>query len=89
MTIMFDCIISARAGAMAIFEATGRFVSVSKLKRWMEPSRWPLRIELPGGEPSFGRRYLSNATCLMRPCLFYACFVVSRITIICYTIRHF
>ena len=26
--------------------------------------------------------------CLMRPCLFYALFVVSRITILCYVIRH-
>ena len=31
--------------------------------------------------------YLSNATRLMRPRLFYACFVVSRITTICYSIR--
>ena len=30
---------------------------------------------------SFGRHYLSNATCLIRPCLFHACFKVSRITI--------
>ena len=28
-----------------------------------------------------GWRHLSNATCLMRPRLFYACFVVSGITI--------
>ena len=34
-----------------------------------------------------GRRYLSDATCLIRPHLFYACFVVSRITIICYIVR--
>ena len=34
-------------------------------------------------------RYLSKATCLIRPHLFYACFDVSRIIIICYTIRHF
>ena len=33
--------------------------------------------------PSFGWHYLSNATCLIWPCLLYACFVVSRITIIC------
>ena len=32
--------------------------------------------------------YLSNATCLTRPHVFYACFVVSRSTISCYTIRH-
>ena len=36
-----------------------------------------------------GWLYLSNATCLMRPHLCYACFVVSRSTIICYIIRHF
>ena len=29
-------------------------------------------------------RYLSNATCMIRPRLFYACFVASRITILCY-----
>ena len=32
----------------------------------------------------FGWQYLSNATCLMRPQLLYACFVASRITILCY-----
>ena len=37
----------------------------------------------------FGWHYLSNATCPMRPHLFYACFVVSRIAIICYILRHF
>ena len=31
--------------------------------------------------------YLSNATCLMRPHLCYVFFVVSRIIIMCYTIR--
>ena len=35
-----------------------------------------------------GRRYMSNATCLMWPHLFYACFVVSWITIICHNICH-
>ena len=38
---------------------------------------------------SFGWHYLSNAACLMRPHLFNACFVVPRITIICYIIRRF
>ena len=36
-----------------------------------------------------GTNYLSNATCLIRPRLFYALFTVSRITIICKSIRHF
>ena len=36
----------------------------------------------------FGWHYLSNATCLIRPRLFYACFGVSRITIRCFIIRH-
>ena len=31
---------------------------------------------------------LSNATCLIRPHVLYALFIVSRITIICYIIRH-
>ena len=31
----------------------------------------------------------SNATCLMRPHLFHALFVLSRITIVCQIIRHF
>ena len=35
-----------------------------------------------------GWRYLSNATCRMRPSLFYAFVVVSRIAIICEIIRH-
>ena len=35
-------------------------------------------------------QYLSNASCLVRPRLFYACFVVSTIIIIvCKIIRHF
>ena len=33
--------------------------------------------------PPVGRHYLSNAACLIRPRLVYACFVVSRISIIC------
>ena len=32
--------------------------------------------------------YLSNATCLIRPHVFYAVFVVSRIPIICNIFRH-
>ena len=36
-----------------------------------------------------GRQRLSNATCLMRPRLFYARFVVSGIIIICRIFRHF
>ena len=36
-----------------------------------------------------GWHYLSNATCLIRPRLVYACSVVSRITIHCQHIRHF
>ena len=37
--------------------------------------------ESPPSPPPFGRRCLSNATCLARPHVFYALFVVSRITI--------
>ena len=36
-----------------------------------------------------GWHYLSNATCLIRPRLFYVLFVVSRIALICYIIRYF
>ena len=36
----------------------------------------------------FSIHYLSNATCLIRPHLFYARFVVSWITVICNIIRH-
>ena len=36
-----------------------------------------------------GRHYLFNATWQMRPPLFYAYFVVSRIAILCYSVRHF
>ena len=35
-----------------------------------------------------GWHYLSNATCLTRPHLFYAYFVVPRIAILCYILRH-
>ena len=38
--------------------------------------------------PLLGWHYLSNATCLIRPHVFYALFIVSRIIIICYIIRH-
>ena len=34
-----------------------------------------------------GWHYLSNDTCLIRPPLFYVCFVVSRIAIICSILR--
>ena len=44
--------------------------------------------ELAEGRAKLGRRYLPSATCLLRPQLCYACFVVSRITIICCMIRH-
>ena len=37
---------------------------------------------------AFGWHYLSHATCLIRPHLLSACFVVSRITILCFIIRH-
>ena len=40
-------------------------------------------------EAHIGWHNLSNAACPMRPRLFYALFVVSRITIICYVIRRF
>ena len=36
-----------------------------------------------------GRHCLSNATCLIRPHLFYALLIVSRITIVCNIIRRF
>ena len=41
------------------------------------------------GTPIIGWSYLSNAACLIRHRLFYECFVVSRIVIICQTICHF
>ena len=40
-------------------------------------------------DAQFGWHYSSKATCLIWPHLFYALFVVSRITMNCYTIRHF
>ena len=43
----------------------------------------------PTAPVKIGQHYLSNATCLMRPRSVHACFVVSRITIICCGIRHF
>ena len=47
-----------------------------------------------GGRPAsrtsvLGWHFLSDATCLIRPHLFCARFVVSRITPICYMIHHF
>ena len=46
---------------------------------------WPYTAPPPG----IVWHYLSNATCLIRPHLFYVFVVVSRITIICYMIRPF
>ena len=47
-------------------------------------SNGPLRVPLLwfpcSGPVKIGWHYLSNATCLIRPHLFYACLVVSRIT---------
>ena len=39
--------------------------------------------------PSLRGHCLSNAACLIRPHVFYACFVVSRIPIVCYIVRPF
>ena len=36
----------------------------------------------------FGQHYLTNATCLMRPHSSCACFVVSRISVICQIVCH-
>ena len=54
------------------------------------------RVAAVGHEPGLsvgpvdlGWHYLSDATCLMRPRLFYASFVASRITTSCYILRHF
>ena len=50
----------------------------------------PASPQAPHSAPTkIGWYYLSNATCLMRPRLFYAMLVVSMIIIICYIIRHF
>ena len=46
------------------------------------------RLGLVGIPGQVGRRYLSKATCLTRPRSLYACFVVSRITILCEMICH-
>ena len=48
-----------------------------------------IRTSASAWPPTFGWPYLSIATCLMRPRLFYALFVVSRITMICYILHHF
>ena len=37
---------------------------------------------------NLGWHYLSNATCLIWPRLFHACFVVSRIAVTHYIVRH-
>ena len=59
-------------------------------------SKMPNHVEIESIEPRptlikvrmFGRRYLSKATWLIRPRLLYIFVVVSRITMICYMIRH-
>ena len=60
----------------------------SRASSWRLPgcSRAGFSTSWPG---DVGWHYLSNATCLMRPRSFYARFVASRITIVCYIIRHF
>ena len=47
--------------------------------------QWPSRIFI---STLIGWHHMSDATCLMRPLLFYAFLVVSRITIIRYTVLH-
>ena len=47
-----------------------------------------LQLPPPVGTAVLVRRYLSKATCLIRPHLFHALFTVSRITIICQIILH-
>ena len=46
-------------------------------------------LRLDQSIPEFGWQYLSNATRLIRPRVFCVRFVVSRITIVGYIIRHF
>ena len=52
-----------------------------------------LESDLSPGSPLLGDRvrlhYLSNAAFLIWPHLFYTCFVVSRIAVICQIVRHF
>ena len=55
------------------FEGSGPLPRPYGLSRAL-PSEIPLML---------GWHYLSNATCLIRPHLFYACFVLSRIIIHC------
>ena len=50
---------------------------------------WPYGVGIPRSTGNSGWHYLSNATCLTRPRLFYACFVVSGIAKTCYIFRHF
>ena len=50
------------------------------------PGEAPLIPRVPPTD--IGWQYLSNATRLMRPRLFHARFVMSRITISCHMIRH-
>ena len=47
-------------------------------------------ICLEHGKALFGWHYLSKATSLIRPHLFYVCYVcLARIAILCYILRHF
>ena len=55
-------------------------INETPLRRKQGP--WPYEEPLRKATP-FGCRYLSNATCLMRPQSFYAHFIVSRITANC------
>ena len=50
------------------------------------PGSGPVQINLP--EQQFGWHYLFKYTCITRPHVLYALFIVSRIIIVCYMIRH-
>ena len=62
------------------------YISNRKCHPWAFQGHGGRLLRSPRGA---GGHSLSNATCLMRLHLFYACLVVSRITIICNTIRYF
>ena len=64
----------------------GELFSSSKILRQSTP-----HLAKPANSTAglIGWYYLSNAPGLIRPRLFYACFVVSRIANNCYTLRHF
>ena len=73
-----------------------RGVEVPQAHREFQRAAVDVRVAVPSGcgeflgiPRGFGWHYLSTATCLMRPRLFYVLFVVSRITIICCVARHF